>query len=604
MHLIDWIVVLIYFFVTTILGLFVSYKKKIPAKNLEDNTYFVSDLLAGRNLSWWLAGTSMAATTFSIDTPLYICGIVASRGIVGNWEWWSFGISNIFLIYVFAGMWRRSGLLTDAEITELRYGGRNAAILRATKAFLFAIPINCIGIGYAMLAMIKMVNALELWQSLGFNPGEGVKLWTIISLNFFVLIYTGISGLWGVVITDFFQFFLGLVGSIILSIVTVYDAGGIGKLVVDVQNVTDFDVLSFIPIIYDGNFSFTWNDAAGITATTLSTYLFVQWWSFRRSDGGGEFVQRLLSVRGDTETKAKYEAEKATWLFNILNYVVRTWPWIVTALASIVLLPNLEDPELAYPTLMITYLPPIALGLVVSSLIAAFMSTISTSINWGASYLSNDLYKRFFRPEASDHELTVVVKIASVVVIILGSITAFYANDIRTIFRIVLAIGTGPGLVLILRWYWFRINAAAELSAMIAGFILGLISTFNPTFNIIFSDFGSKLLGISIITGVIWITTMFLTPPEKEETLINFYRHIRPGGRGWYFQQQQTGLKPAQDLRMDLLKVLAALLILFGSMFAIGGFLLLQPITGFISLMLAVFGGILLKNLEKKEISF
>ncbi|KFF41521.1 MAG: Na+:solute symporter [Candidatus Atelocyanobacterium thalassa] len=604
MHLIDWIVVLIYFFVTTILGLFVSYKKKIPAKNLEDNTYFVSDLLAGRNLSWWLAGTSMAATTFSIDTPLYICGIVASRGIVGNWEWWSFGISNIFLIYVFAGMWRRSGLLTDAEITELRYGGRNAAILRATKAFLFAIPINCIGIGYAMLAMIKMVNALELWQSLGFNPGEGVKLWTIISLNFFVLIYTGISGLWGVVITDFFQFFLGLVGSIILSIVTVYDAGGIGKLVVDVQNVTDFDVLSFIPIIYDGNFSFTWNDAAGITATTFSTYLFVQWWSFRRSDGGGEFVQRLLSVRGDTETKAKYEAEKATWLFNILNYVVRTWPWIVTALASIVLLPNLEDPELAYPTLMITYLPPIALGLVVSSLIAAFMSTISTSINWGASYLSNDLYKRFFRPEASDHELTVVVKIASVVVIILGSITAFYANDIRTIFRIVLAIGTGPGLVLILRWYWFRINAAAELSAMIAGFILGLISTFNPTFNMIFSDFGSKLLGISIITGVIWITTMFLTPPEKEETLINFYRHIRPGGRGWYFQQQQTGLKPAQDLRMDLLKVLAALLILFGSMFAIGGFLLLQPITGFISLMLAVFGGILLKNLEKKEISF
>ena len=604
MHLIDWIVVLIYFFVTTILGLFVSYKKKIPAKNLEDNTYFVSDLLAGRNLSWWLAGTSMAATTFSIDTPLYICGIVASRGIVGNWEWWSFGISNIFLIYVFAGMWRRSGLLTDAEITELRYGGRNAAILRATKAFLFAIPINCIGIGYAMLAMIKMVNALELWQSLGLNPGEGVKLWTIISLNFFVLIYTGISGLWGVVITDFFQFFLGLVGSIILSIVTVYDAGGIGKLVVDVQNVTDFDVLSFIPIIYDGNFSFTWNDAAGITATTFSTYLFVQWWSFRRSDGGGEFVQRLLSVRGDTETKAKYEAEKATWLFNILNYVVRTWPWIVTALASIVLLPNLEDPELAYPTLMITYLPPIALGLVVSSLIAAFMSTISTSINWGASYLSNDLYKRFFRPEASDHELTVVVKIASVVVIILGSITAFYANDIRTIFRIVLAIGTGPGLVLILRWYWFRINAAAELSAMIAGFILGLISTFNPTFNMIFSDFGSKLLGISIITGVIWITTMFLTPPEKEETLINFYRHIRPGGRGWYFQQQQTGLKPAQDLRMDLLKVLAALLILFGSMFAIGGFLLLQPITGFISLMLAVFGGILLKNLEKKEISF
>ncbi len=604
MHLIDWIVVLIYFFVTTILGLFISYKKKIPVQNTEKNTYFISNLLAGRNLSWWLAGTSMAATTFSIDTPLYICGIVASRGIAGNWEWWSFGISNIFLIYVFAGMWRRSGLLTDAEITELRYGGKTAAILRATKAFLFAIPINCIGIGYAMLAMIKVVDALELWQSLGLNLGEGAKLWTIMSLNFFVLTYTSISGLWGVVITDFFQFFLGLAGSIILSIVTVHDAGGIGKLILDVQNITDFDVLSFIPITYDGYLNFSWNDAAGITATTFSTYIFVQWWSFRRSDGGGEFVQRLLSVKGETEVKAKYEAEKATWLFNILNYVIRTWPWILTALASIVLLPDLADPELGYPKLMITYLPPVALGLVVSSLIAAFMSTISTSINWGASYLSNDLYKRFFHPEASDRELTIVVRIASIIVIILGSITAFYAEDIRTIFRIVISIGTGPGLVLILRWYWFRINAAAELSAMIAGFIVGLVSTFDLTFNTIFFDFGWRLVIISIITTVVWVTTMFLTPPENEETLINFYRHIRPGGRGWYLQQQITGLKPAQSLKVDLLKVFSALLILFGSMFTVGGFLLLQPITGSISFIFAVVGGVCLKNLKGKEISF
>ena len=324
MHLIDWIVVLVYFLVTTILGLFISYKNKITSKNFENhkNTHFINNLLAGRNLPWWLAGTSMAATTFSIDTPLYICGIVASRGIAGNWEWWSFGISNIFLIYIFAGMWRRSGLLTDAEITELRYGGKNAAILRATKAFLFAIPINCIGIGYAMLAIIKVVDALELWQSLGFSPGEEAKFWTIISLNFFVLLYTGVSGLWGVVITDFFQFFLGLIGSIVLCVFSVHDAGGINKLVLDVQNATDFDVLSFIPIVYNRHLGFTWNDAAGITATTFSSYIFVQWWSFRRSDGGGEFVQRLLSVKGDTESQARNEAEKATWLFNILNYVI------------------------------------------------------------------------------------------------------------------------------------------------------------------------------------------------------------------------------------------------------------------------------------------
>ena len=605
MHLIDWIVVLVYFLVTTILGLFISYKNKITSKNFENhkNTHFINNLLAGRNLPWWLAGTSMAATTFSIDTPLYICGIVASRGIAGNWEWWSFGISNIFLIYIFAGMWRRSGLLTDAEITELRYGGKNAAILRATKAFLFAIPINCIGIGYAMLAIIKVVDALELWQSLGFSPGEEAKFWTIISLNLFVLLYTGVSGLWGVVITDFFQFFLGLIGSMVLCVFSVHDAGGINKLVLDVQNATDFDVLSFIPIVYNRHLGFTWNDAAGITATTFSSYIFVQWWSFRRSDGGGEFVQRLLSVKGDTESQARNEAEKATWLFNILNYVIRTWPWILTALASIVLLPNLKDPELAYPKLMIAYLPSIALGLVVSSLIAAFMSTISTSINWGASYLSNDLYKRFFRPEASDRELTIVVKVASIVVIILGSITAFYANDIRTIFRVVISIGTGPGLILILRWYWSRINAAAELSAMVTGFVIGLISVFSSNFNIVFSDFGWKILAISIITGVVWISTMFLTPPEKEETLINFYKHIRPGGRGWYIQQQQTGLQPSQNLKLDLLKVLAAILIMFGSMFTLGGFLLLQPITGLVSVISIIFGGMLLKGLKRKEVN-
>ncbi|MEA5511455.1 sodium:solute symporter family protein [Crocosphaera sp. UHCC 0190] len=604
MQPIDWIIIVIYLIATMVLGLFLSHKESKPSTTGEEKEpkSLVDNLLAGRNLPWWLAGTSMAATTFSIDTPLYICGVVATRGIAGNWEWWSFGIAHIVLIYIFAGLWRRSEVVTDAELTELRYGGSTAAILRATKAFLFAVPINCIGIGYAMLAMVKVVDALQLWQSLGLNPGESGKLWTVIFLSIFVLIYTGVSGLWGVVITDFFQFFLGLLGAMIVAGIALHDVGGIHQLIPKVQGVTEFDVLSFIPITSNGGFGFTWNDAAGITATTFSAYLFVQWWSFRRSDGGGEFVQRLLAVKGNTEAAAKKEAEKATWFFNILHYIVRTWPWIITALAAIVLLPNLEDPELAYPTLMLKYLPSALLGLVVASLIAAFMSTISTSINWGASYLTNDLYRRFFRPQASDFELTNAVRISSVLVTVFGSIAAFYATDITTVFRLVIAIGTGPGLVLILRWFWWRINAAAELSAMIAGFIIGLVTTINPAINNIFPDFGWRLLGISVMTAVVWITVMFLTPPEDEETLLNFYTLVRPGGIGWQYQQYKTGLKSAQDLRTDILRVVAATLLMFGSMFAIGGFLLLQSMTGFLSLTIAVIGGIWLRQLNKKTI--
>ena len=580
---IDWLIILIYFVFTTGLGILLSRR---ASRSLED--FFVS----GRSLPWWLAGTSMAATTFSIDTPLYICGVVASRGIAGNWEWWSFGISHVILIYIFSKMWRRSEIVTDAELTELRYGGNSAAILRGTKAFLFAVPINCIGIGYAMLAMVKVVDALELWQSLGVNPGENLKIWSVVGVSLLVLIYSGFSGLWGVVATDFFQFFLALFGAIAVAIVAVNHVGGIHELIPQVREASEIDVLSFFPFQF-GAGGFGWSDAAGITATTFSAYLFVQWWSFRRSDGGGEFIQRLIAAKNEAE------AEKSSWLFNILHYGIRTWPWIIVALVAIVIYPDLEDKELAYPKLMLEFLPPVMLGLVVTSLIAAFMSTVSTSINWGASYLTNDLYRRFLKPEASQAELVMVGRIASVLVTVIGAIAALNSTDITTVFRLVIAIGTGPGLVLILRWFWWRINAAAELAAMLGGFIIGLITSINPEFNQMFPDFGYRLLFISGTTAVIWIAVMYLTPPESDRTLDEFYTKVRPGGIGWKRQRERTGLSPAQDLTQDLLKVAAATLLLFGSMFAIGGFLLLQSLTGFISLTIAVIGGFWLRQLNK-----
>ncbi|PZV11514.1 MAG: sodium:proline symporter, partial [Leptolyngbya sp.] len=382
---IDWAIVVVYLAFTLALGLYLSRR---ASGGLVD--FFVS----GRSLPWWLAGTSMAATTFSIDTPLYIAGVVGTRGIAGNWEWWSFGIAHVVMIYVFARLWRRSEIITDAELTELRYGGATAAWLRGIKAFLFAVPINCIGIGYATLAMVKVIDALGLWQSFGIEPGESLKLLSVVGVSALVLVYAGFSGLWGVVATDFFQFFLALLGAIIVAVVAVINLGGMASLVEQVRAIGGTDLLAFVPLERGAGGWYQWSETAGISISTFLAYVTLQWWAFRRSDGGGEFIQRLAA------SKDEAEAEKAAWFFNILHYVVRTWPWVVVALAAVVIYPNLEDRELGYPMLMLDFLPPVLLGLVVASLIAAFMSTVSTLINWGASYLTNDLYARFMRPDA------------------------------------------------------------------------------------------------------------------------------------------------------------------------------------------------------------
>ncbi|MGB7444554.1 MAG: sodium:solute symporter family protein [Coleofasciculaceae cyanobacterium] len=584
MQTVDWLIVLLYLVLSMALGLYLSRK---ASGSMVD--FFIS----GRSLPWWLAGTSMAATTFSIDTPLYIAGVVGTRGIAGNWEWWSFGIAHLVMIYIFARLWRRSKVVTDAELTEVRYGGSMAAILRGTKAFLFAVPINCIAIGYAMLAMVKVVDALELWQSLGVQPGESLKIWSVIGVSVLVLIYSGFAGLWGVVTNDFFQFFLAVFGAFVVAFAAVSHVGGIHELVPAVQQATQQDVLSFLPLTFSSG-GVRWTETAGISASTFFAYIFLQWWAFRRSDGGGEFVQRFAA------SKDEAEAEKAAWLFNILHYVVRTWPWIVVALVAIVVYPDLADRELGYPKLMLDFLPPVMLGLVVTSLFAAFMSTVSTSINWGASYLTNDLYQRFFRPNAQQSELVLAGRIASLIVTALGAMAAFFSKDVATVFRLVIAIGTGPGLVLILRWFWWRINAAAELTAMVSGFVVGLITSVVPILKI--DDFGLRLLVTAGITGVAWVVVMLITPPESDATLDAFYQLVRPGGPGWQRQRDRTGLEPIQDLTKDITKILASILLLFGAMFAIGGFLLLQPLTGWLSLVTAVVGGMWLRQLNQRRL--
>ncbi|MGI9174548.1 MAG: sodium:solute symporter family protein [Rhodothermales bacterium] len=592
MQFLDWLIVGLYLAATLALGVYLARR---ASGSMED--FFVS----GRNLPWWLAGTSMAATTFSIDTPLYIAGVVGNRGIAGNWEWWCFAFAHVALIYVFARLWRRSEIVTDAELIELRYGGRPAALLRGFKAFLFAVPINCIGMGYVMLAAVKVVAGLGLYESLGLDPHEAVwgvdpKLLTVIGLALLVLLYAGFSGLWGVVATDFFQFFLGLGGALLVAVYAISDVrvGGLGGLVQKAQAITDHDVLAFLPVVTDasGWLGLGWSAAAGISASTFVAYVGLQWWTFRRSDGGGEFIQRLAASRSEAE------AEKAAWLFNVLNYTIRTWPWILVALAALVLYPELEDRELGYPRLMRDFLPVGMLGLVVASLVAAFMSTISTLINWGASYLTNDLYRRFIRPEATQAQLVLVGRVCSVLITAFGAAAAFFAQDIGTVFRLIIAVGTGPGMVLILRWFWWRINAWAELASMGAGFVVGVFTTLVPVLQI--GDFGLRLFVITLITTVVWTSVMLLTPPERPETLARFYRKARPGGPGWRVQRAETGLPPIQSLRSAVLRTLAATLILFGSMFAVGGFLLLKPDVGLAALLVAVIGGIWLRMLRGK----
>ena len=571
MSSIDWAIVIGYLVASLFVGLWLA------RRNTSEADYFV----AGRQLKGWLAGASMAATTFSIDTPLYVAGLVGVRGLAGNWEWWSFGVAHVAMAVVFAPLWRRSGVLTDAALTELRYGGATAAWLRGIKAFLFALPINCIGLGYAFLAMAKVSEAL------GLAPTPEAKVTLLATVALLVLIYTAAGGLWAVVVTDMLQLVLALLGAIAVAVASVHAAGGMDALLESIRGLARPELLSLVPWQVEGG-RLQWLDGAGISIATFSSYLALQWWSFRRSDGGGEFIQRLLATRDERE------ARTAGWVFLAVNYVLRSWPWIVVALAAVVLLPDQTDWEQSYPLLAVQLLPPVALGLVVVSLVAAFMSTVSTSVNWGASYLTHDLYQRFVRPQASEKELLLVGQLASVLLVVLGVLTALISNSIGTVFRLVIAMGTGPGVVLVLRWFWWRVNAAAELAALLGGFLIGFSTSVVPVLRI--EDYGVRLLVTTLLTAGLWLVAMLATPPESPEVLERFVRQVRPPGPGWTQWRRRTGVIADETLPGLMLLLVAGCALLFGALLGIGGFLLKLQLWGWSGLILAVVGVLLLRR--------
>ena len=580
MHPVDWLLLVAYLVLTLALGLWLA------RRNSGEADYFV----AGRRLNGWLAGASMAATTFSIDTPLYVAGLVGSRGLAGNWEWWSFGLAHVAMAVVFAPLWRRTGVLTDAAFTELRYGGASAAWLRGIKAFLLALPVNCIGIGYAFLALRKVVEALGIVSGQPAALGITDTLWLLIVVAVLVVSYTVAGGLWAVVVTDLVQLVLALAGALAVAIAALHASGGMDALLGQLAALDRPELLSLVPWSWDEG-GFHWLEGSGISIPMFTAYIAVQWWSFRRSDGGGEFIQRMLATRDEGQ------ATLAGWVFLVVNYLLRSWLWVVVALAALVLLPAGADLELGYPALAVQLLPPVALGLVVISLVAAFMSTVSTSVNWGASYLTHDLYQRFIRPAANPRELLLVGQLTTVLLLVLGVITALISDSIGTVFRLVIAIGSGPGVVLVLRWFWWRVNAAAELSAMLCGFVVGLLTSVLPVVRI--DDYGIRLAVITGVSGLVWLVVMLKTPPESDAVLETFVRTVRPPGPGWSSLRHRFGVTPLETLPAMTRRFVLACGVLFGGLFGTGGFLLHQQLTGWAGL--GVFAGSVLLLRRRSE---
>lgn len=579
MTLADWFILAAYLVLSLVLGIWFS------RRNRSEGDYFA----AGRSLNGWLAGASMAATTFSVDTPLYVAGLVGTRGLAGNWEWWSFGVAHVAMAVVFAPLWRRSGVLTDAAFTELRYGGAAAAWLRGIKAFLFAVPVNCIGLGYAFLAMRKVAQALGLIDqrmvvrlpSVAGTPPIPITDAALLlgGIGALVLLYTALGGLWAVVVTDMVQLVLALAGALAVAVSAVRAAGGMDSLLERLDQLGRPELLSFVPWQLDPQGA-GWLEGSGISLATFTAYIALQWWSFRRSDGGGEFIQRLLATRDERQ------ATKAGWVFLAVNYLLRSWPWIVVALAALVLLPDQSDYELSYPALAVQLLPPVLLGLVVVSLVAAFMSTVSTAVNWGAGYLTHDLYQRFLRPRAGQRELLLVGQLSSVLLVILSVLMALVSTSIATVFRLVIAIGTGPGVALLLRWFWWRINAPAELAAMVGGVLVGFSTSVLPALRV--DDYGVRLAVTTALTAVVWVAVMFATPPESAAVLERFVHTVRPCGPGWAAWRLRTGVLADESASDLLVRLISGCGVLFGGMLSIGGFLLHQHLWGWGSLVVAV----------------
>lgn len=511
----DWAFIVGFFILSLFIGLAVS--KKAGKSSAE---FFLS----GRNMPWWLLGISMVATTFSSDTPNLVTDIVRQNGVSGNWVWWAFLLTGMLTVFVYAKLWRRSQVLTDLEFYEIRYSGKAAAFLRGFRALYLGVFFNVLIMATVSLAIIKISGVM-----LKLTPVETLLIASVVTV-----LYSALGGLRGVLITDFFQFAIAMAGAVGAALVAVRlpQVGGIHSLL------THENIVSKLNLIPDFN-----NLEALIPLFVLP--LAVQWWSVwypgAEPGGGGYIVQRMLSA------KSERHAVGATLLFNVTHYALRPWPWIVVALCSLVVFPDLESLRAAFPNVashvlrhdmaypaMLTFLPTGLLGLVVASLIAAFMSTISTHLNWGSSYVVNDFYKRFINPQADEKKQVLAGRVSTVGLMILTGILALLLSSALQAFQILLQVGAGTGLLFILRWFWWRINPFSELTAMVVSFLVAVyLQVVHPHTGLpSLSSHWQLLLGVGITT-VSWVSVTLLTPPSDKKTLWSFCRLVKPGGPGW-----------------------------------------------------------------------
>ncbi len=563
---VDWAVVAAYFLFNLGIGF---YYKARAGKNIGE--FFLS----GRNVPWWLAGTSMVATTFAADTPLVVTGLVARNGIAGNWLWWNFVASGMLTVFLFARLWRRSGVMTDVEFAEIRYSGGPAAFLRGFRALYLGVPINCIILGWVNLAMVKI-----LMLTLGVTKGQA--LWIVLGIIAVTSFISALAGLWGVLVTDLFQFVLKMTMIIVLAVAAVHAVGGIDLMKIKLSQINRAgSALSFVPDLH----------SAWMPMITFLVYISVNWWAVwypGAEPGGGGFVaQRMFCAKDERNSLL------ATLWFNIAHYGLRPWPWILVGLASIILYPNLQDKESGYVLVMVNYLPAALRGLMLAGFAAAFMSTIGTNLNWGASYLVNDFYRRFVKKDATEGHYVVMSQVATVFLTIISVIVTYYMDSIAGAWKLLIVTGAGTGTVLILRWYWWRINAWSEVSAMAAAFAASL--TLQLGFGISTDDpigFAHIMLYTVGFTTVVWLAVTFMTAPEPMDKLLSFYRKVHPWTAGWArVAKLAPEIPPTRDMAYNLLDWISGCVMIYGLLFGIGKIVLMEFGAGFIFLAVGLAAG-------------
>ncbi len=580
MTFIDWTIVVLYFLI--VIGIALYYSKRAGQNTSE---FFLS----GRRMTWWLAGISMVATTFAADTPMAVTELVAQDGIAGNWIWWNFAFGGMLTVFFFARLWRRCGIQTDVEFVEVRYTGRAAAWLRGIKAVYFGLLLNIIIIGWVSLAMETAINVL--WPELTLFGHASVSiggltmsaaLVVVSLLVVLVSIFALLSGLWGVAVTDVMQFILAMIGSILMAVFVLRlpEVGGIAGL----KSQLPAETFRFFPTIGEASGAAA---AFALSIPAFVAFIGIQWWSSwypgSEPGGGGYSAQRMMG------TSSERDATFSALFFTIAHYCIRPWPWIIVALASLVLYPNLAQSREGFILVMRDVLPVGVLGVVFAAFLAAFMSTISTQLNWGVSYLVNDFWRRFARPDRSEKHYVLISRIFTFVVGLLSILLATQLESISQAWTLIITASAGVGTVLILRWYWWRINAWSELVATLAPILMVLLTLFGVPIPGIQEPFPSNLFVVVGVTTVLWLIVTFLTKPTDLSTLREFYSLVRPAGPGWRpIAAQFPDIQPDSTIGSMARQWGIGVVLVYSSLFSVGYFILGNMIPGILTLLLAI----------------